>query len=66
MYIELLGIIKHYNRDALINLLNLRIPIETYLEYDDPDMMWEVLYDTVHDILCPYRRAIFLSCYAIL
>ena len=50
---------KKYDREIFINLLNQRIDLEEYRNYSDPNVMWDLIYTSVLDILsimCPYKK----------
>ena len=50
---------KNYNKDVLVDLLKVKVPTETYVDYNDPNVMWDILYKAVYEILsvmCHYKR----------
>ena len=50
---------KNYNNELLIELLLTRLSIDAFIDLDDPNAMWDQLYNHVYEILsvmCPFRK----------
>ena len=52
---------KKYNRVILIDLLKQRIDLDDYRNNSDPNVMWELVYNNVNELLsvmCPFKKYI--------
>ena len=50
---------KNYNKEILVDLLLNRLSIDDFVDLDDPNVMWDQLYNLVYGILsvmCPFRK----------
>ena len=50
---------KNYNKEILVDLLLNRLSIDDFVDLDDPNVMWDQLYNYVYGILsvmCPFRK----------